>query len=478
MLIAEWDDRLPRSLWLAYDGFADSSQRFRLNWDRVLTVSGDTITVEDEALRPIVFEGPTHAAPTGLHLELAAAGDGYDLRTLDNADVTEHFAPSGGVCCFLARVTDVYGNSVAVERNDSNRAITISPAARPPVRIGYDGAGKLQMITTELGFATFYWNAGKLASYTPPSQGGEYTFEYQTSGDVNALSRVIWPGGAAAEIGLNADGTVRSLGFPQYSCTITYNSSSLVTVVDNYGNTSLLEYTSGVLTRVADDDGIIVYSWLGRDLSGVTDKLGNVWSRSVNPRGHVGSESTPDGTTVMTSWNGDYAESSTQDGITTAYERNDQHRVRTETTVVGDQTYRVGYTWDENTGLMTSRTEMGVTFGFTWTPEDDRIDTIRKNGAVWAHVTYDDHRRTRTITTSSGTTTYGYASDSDLIPQTATFPNGTVATLNPNSGVNGGSLNVKAPGSATGKTLSLDFNSDGLPLSWQINGRTIGTIQY
>src|SRR5262244_2138311 len=58
VVLAEWDDRLPDRLSLAYDSQApDPQARFKLDWDRALTVSdgGATVVVEDRWLRPIAF---------------------------------------------------------------------------------------------------------------------------------------------------------------------------------------------------------------------------------------------------------------------------------------------------------------------------------------------------------------------------------------------------------------------------------------
>src|SRR5262249_15636901 len=141
VVLAEWDDRLPDRLSLAYDSQApDPQARFKLDWDRALTVSdgGATVVVEDRWLRPIAFTDVdgTLTPPLGIHASLQPAGDGYDLNFFDQPDVTEQFRVSNGTCCLLMSKSEVYGNTIQVQRNSANKVTRITPAARPAINIG------------------------------------------------------------------------------------------------------------------------------------------------------------------------------------------------------------------------------------------------------------------------------------------------------------------------------------------------------
>src|SRR5262249_17478085 len=154
------------------------------------------------------------------------------------------FRVSNGTCCLLMSKSEVYGNTIQVQRNSANKVTRITPAARPAINIGYDGSSRLESVSMVVGSAAFTWTSGKLTSFTVPNQSGNYVFEYPSSGDVYRIRNVTWPGGGAAEIITNTDNTVQSISLADNALTANYVSATRVDLTDRFTNVAQLQYTA------------------------------------------------------------------------------------------------------------------------------------------------------------------------------------------------------------------------------------------
>jgi YD repeat-containing protein len=471
---------LPESLVLAYDSQSSATQKFRLNVDRAATVDeSGSVTVDDRALRPLTFTGgpSSFVAPPGVHASLTSTSDGgYDLAFYDDPDTVDHFAKSGSDVLFTAR-KNVYGASLSVSRDANGRVSTITPAARPAVSVTYDDSGNLQSISLPIGAATFTFDGGQLVGYASPNQKGQYSFDYQASGDTSLISAVTWPGGGNASLALNDDGTVSSITYVDSSVAVSYVSATEVDLLDGYGNTSVLGYQSGLLTSLADPDGTETYAWTdGRDMTTRVDKGGRTTSRTVDEHGHVLSSTDVLGNTTTWTWSGDRPASRAKDGIKTSYERDTYGRTLTEKITAGTETRTKTYTWTSQ-GLVESMTELGVTAKYTWTGTDQLL-SVQKNGTTIVSYDYDDLGRTASIATAAGKTTYTYATTSDLYPNTATLPSGVVSTFDNSGSTPAATVTVQAPGASQSVSASTQFDDSGRPVGYSINNNPVASVAY